>query len=496
MKIFTTGAKKVLTFTLVMLILFTQVGYSLNYTREELEAKIDEIALERGVPSVFVKAIAQVESGFEHFNSNGTPKVSRSGNIGLMQVGNSYNTFDTEKLKYDIDYNINAGIDVLLSKWNASVQNTYISSVGNMDPNILENWYFALWAYNGWVGSNNPNANSRAYQEKIYNICESYFNQPINTIDTSRLPASRSTPSRGLNVATPNNKNYANIVQYNKNDLVLINTIVNDKYIYDAPSGKAISSVNNGQMAQIIDGPKLVKGYYWYKVQVNEKLSGWIQRNYIKKIGDAKNGVYPFEDILYHWCADSVMSLYNQKLISGKTSTQFCPDDKISVEDFCALFSKVYNITSESENELRFTNKDEISPWAVSFIKALDEVGLLGFYGDEINSTASITRGEITYIIAKHIIMLEKEKFDQESAVLEVEREFDLNEAFKLSEIELPFKDIDGLADWQINNIKIVYSKGIISGENYNTFNYNGSITRAAAASVMNKLHEANNQTN
>lgn len=489
MRIFTTGAKKVLTFTLVMLILFTQVGYGLNYTREELEAKIDKIASERGVPAVFLKAIAQIESGFEHFNSNGTPKISPGRNIGLMQVGNSYNTFDTEKLKYDVDYNINAGIDVLLAKWNASVQNSSISSVGNMDPNILENWYFALWAYNGWIGRNNPNASSKAYQDKVYKVCESYFDQSINKIDTTRLPAS-GKPSRGLNIATPVNKNYANIIQYSKNDLVLINSIVNTRYLYDAPSGNVTSSINSGQMAQIIDGPTLKNGYYWYKVQVNDKVSGWIERNWIKKIGDTKYGIYPFEDILYHWSASSVMNLYNLKLISGKTNTEFCPDDNMSVEEFSALFSKVFNITSESKEELRFADKGEISPWAVDYIRALDEAQLLGLYGENINASANISRGEITYIIAKQLIKLEQEKFDAESKSLGVERAFDVNAAFKLSEIKLPFKDVEGLADFQINNIKIVYSKGIISGEDNDTFNYNVSITRGAAASVMNKLYE------
>jgi len=472
-----------------MLILFTQVGYGLNYTREELEAKIDKIASERGVPAVFLKAIAQIESGFEHFNSNGTPKISPGRNIGLMQVGNSYNTFDTEKLKYDVDYNINAGIDVLLAKWNASVQNSSISSVGNMDPNILENWYFALWAYNGWIGRNNPNASSKAYQDKVYKVCESYFDQSINKIDTTRLPAS-GKPSRGLNIATPVNKNYANIIQYSKNDLVLINSIVNTRYLYDAPSGNVTSSINSGQMAQIIDGPTLKNGYYWYKVQVNDKVSGWIERNWIKKIGDTKYGIYPFEDILYHWSASSVMNLYNLKLISGKTNTEFCPDDNMSVEEFSALFSKVFNITSESKEELRFADKGEISPWAVDYIRALDEAQLLGLYGENINASANISRGEITYIIAKQLIKLEQEKFDAESKSLGVERAFDVNAAFKLSEIKLPFKDVEGLADFQINNIKIVYSKGIISGEDNDTFNYNVSITRGAAASVMNKLYE------
>ncbi len=274
----------------------------------------------------------------------------------------------------------------------------------------------------------------------------------------------------------------------------MINSILDNRALYDAPSGKEISSVNTGQMAQITEGPVLNGGYYWYKVQVNDNLSGWIERNWIKKIGDAKYGIYPFEDIVHHWCASSVMNLYNLKLISGITSTQFCPDDNMTREDFCALFSKVFNITTDSEEELRFTDKDKISSWAVKYIKALDEAQLLGMYGENINSSETIGRGEITYIIAKYITNLEKEKFDAESQVLGVERVFDVNEAFKLSEIELPFKDIDNLQEWQINNLKIVYSKQIIKGQSNDIFNYSAPITRGSAASVLNKLYEMLNE--
>ena len=50
-----------------------------------------------------------------------------------------------------------------------------VSSVGNMDPNILENWYFALWAYNGWSQSNNPvspYAKKYTYQQLVYDVIE------------------------------------------------------------------------------------------------------------------------------------------------------------------------------------------------------------------------------------------------------------------------------------------------------------------------------------
>lgn len=489
MKIFTTHTKKIVVLILVfMLLLSTTMVYGTNYTVEEVEAIIDRIALERGVPSVLIKSIAYLESGLQHFNSNGTPKISRAGNIGLMQVGNYNNMFDTERLKYDIEYNINAGIDILLMKWNSSVKNNSISNVGNMDPNILENWYFALWAYNGWIARNNPNVSSNTYQDRIYNICSTRYNKTINKIDTSLLPAS-GNPSRGLTVETPPNTNSANIYLYKVNDLIVINSILDNKYICDSASGNYVMKVTNGQTAKITEGPVFKNGYYWYKILINNTTTGWIERNWISKIGDSQNGIYPFDDIIYHWCADSVMKLYNNGYISGKTKNNFCPDSVITKQEFCVLFSKITGI-EPVDGELRFNDKDKIGDWATKYLVAMENEGLLRMYGDNMYPTSGITRGEITYLIATYLINCEKEKLAEKSANLDYEIEFNVEEAFNLKDVELPFKDIDSLSENQINYIKILYSKGLISGETNNTYNYNGTVTRAAAASVMYKTLE------
>lgn len=119
--------KKVLTSVLCMVVLlfvsYVDVNASAlnsNPSRAELEKKIEEVARKRGIPSVILKSIARVESVFKQFNNDGSPFVSR-GTIGLMQINNSYGWFDTEKLKYDVDYNIEAGADVLLRKWDTAV---------------------------------------------------------------------------------------------------------------------------------------------------------------------------------------------------------------------------------------------------------------------------------------------------------------------------------------------------------------------------------------
>ncbi|QSX05383.1 S-layer homology domain-containing protein [Sedimentibacter sp. zth1] len=493
MNIFTTHAKKVVTLTLIFMMLFTTLGYGndYEYNEEEIEALIDKVCLERGVPSVFVKAIATLESGMQQFNKDGTPKISSRNNIGLMQVGNYKNMFDAEKLKYDIEYNINAGIDVLLIKWNASVLNKSVSSIGNMDPNVLENWYFALWAYNGWISRNNPNYNSKAYQNRIYKICDEEYEQPINNIELSCLP-SYGNPSRGLNIETPSQVSYANTFQFEKDDIIVINSIIDDKYLCDEPDGQYLLSVSSGQIAKVTEGPILQDGNYWYKILINDNTSGWIERNWIKKIGDADYGIYPFEDIIYHWSAEPVMKLFNKGIINGKLDNKFHPDENLSREEFCVLLTKVLQLESSNfvQDDLRFEDKDSICAWAAPSIVALDKEKILNLYADKMNAELDITRGEITYIIAKHLINLEKIKFDLDYDDMDEEREFNISEAFNLEEIELSFKDIENLEQWQVDNIKILYSNGLISGATENEFEYSGKVSRGATASVMSKLFD------
>ena len=85
MKIFKTKTRKISAWTLIFIFMFNTLAYA-NYNppRKELEKMIDEVALKRAIPPVILKAIAMTESVYEHFNSNGSPKINGS-SVGLMQ---------------------------------------------------------------------------------------------------------------------------------------------------------------------------------------------------------------------------------------------------------------------------------------------------------------------------------------------------------------------------------------------------------------------------
>ncbi|MBW3110239.1 S-layer homology domain-containing protein [Bacillus sp. MCCB 382] len=149
-----------------------------NPDRQTVNCLITKAALEFDdvVPPEVVKSIASVESsGWKQFDSNGEPIISDDGGIGIMQLTSPYEVdVNEERLKYDLTYNIEAGIRTLASKYKSSS----LPTIGNQNPMNLENWYFAIMGYNGAVAVNSPfyketgNHNFNSYQMKVYRDME------------------------------------------------------------------------------------------------------------------------------------------------------------------------------------------------------------------------------------------------------------------------------------------------------------------------------------
>ena len=51
-------------------------------------------------------------------------------------------------------YNIAEGVRILADKWNSAPQVRPVAGQG--DPAALEDWYYAIWSYNGFAFSNHP----------------------------------------------------------------------------------------------------------------------------------------------------------------------------------------------------------------------------------------------------------------------------------------------------------------------------------------------------
>lgn len=113
-------------------------------------------------PCTLVKSIAYVESTWKGYcasacGQTGATVISFDCGYGIMQVTSGMAGppatvgFEPARVAAENEYNVGTGVKILLDKWAAT------PCVGDNDPDIIEDWYFATWAYNGFGWVNNPN---------------------------------------------------------------------------------------------------------------------------------------------------------------------------------------------------------------------------------------------------------------------------------------------------------------------------------------------------
>jgi len=382
-----------------------------NPTREELEERVEEVARKRGIPSVILKSIARVESVYQQYRPDGSVFTGPRGSIGMMQIYNAYGWFDDEKLKYDIDYNIEAGADVLLRKW-GEVAVRIPRTIGNMDPNILEHWYFALWAYNGWSRVNNPNegAKKQTFQELIYMVAENEYNQKITPIASNLLPQ-KGTPAKDTYFETPTPVHYGDILTYETGDIVKVD-IKRTWVVGKSPENTTITDYPIGTKLEILEGPVLHGGYYWYRVKREEhKAEGWIIGNVVSKIRHK----YPFMDIAYSPEKEHILKLHDLGIISGNGGN-FRPEDLITREELSVLLYRILGL-SVDRYQLNFKDKDDISIWAINEVRTISKAGIIR-PSEEDNTfrpKETVTIEEMMIIGARALGMEEKESHNNSS---------------------------------------------------------------------------------
>ena len=110
------------------------------------------------MPCTILKSIGWVESTWNQFCPGGSTVISFDCGYGVTQVTSGMSSgsmgpvsFTPSRVAAEADYNIGTGAAILAVKWNA------VPVIGDYDPTIAEHWYYAVWAYNGFASSNNPN---------------------------------------------------------------------------------------------------------------------------------------------------------------------------------------------------------------------------------------------------------------------------------------------------------------------------------------------------
>ncbi len=121
------------------------------------------------VPPTLLKAIGWVESNWRQFTAAGVPLLSYDYGYGIMQItsgmagafGDPVGSLSMPTQAHvggDYIFNIAYGARMLAQDFLAA------PAIGHRDPTVLEDWYYAVWAYNGWGWINNPNNPIYSYE--------------------------------------------------------------------------------------------------------------------------------------------------------------------------------------------------------------------------------------------------------------------------------------------------------------------------------------------
>ncbi|EEL50332.1 MULTISPECIES: Ig-like domain-containing protein [Bacillus cereus group] len=278
---------------------YGQMKPNQNPSRQHLNCLLTSAALKANVPPEIVKAVAAQESGWKQFDGNGKPIIAQDGGIGIMQITNQPQ-YDQQKLKSDITYNIQAGVEVLRSMY----QRTDLPKIKSAGLEVIENWYFPIMAYNGTKPANSPlykangQKNPNAYQEKVFAILEQ--NSFLNDTKLAQFPFRTADfeydPNTSKNIVFKKKEYiltglHPSIYHLKTGDQVLVTRegVNLRSKPTSTSSGKPLSKNANliiqGSFAydQSVDSNNQ---FVWYPVKTaDQKLVGYISSAYITKKG-------------------------------------------------------------------------------------------------------------------------------------------------------------------------------------------------------------------
>ncbi len=127
-----------------------------------------EQLLDPYIPPVILKSMGFLESGWAQaayvplvdYGEVGPVLNSHDCGYGIMQITSGMQNIsgvpnlDQAMIGTHYAFNTARGAAILAGKWNQAPEVRPI--VGERDPTLIEDWYYAIWGYNGWAFSNHP----------------------------------------------------------------------------------------------------------------------------------------------------------------------------------------------------------------------------------------------------------------------------------------------------------------------------------------------------
>lgn len=259
----------------------TAIMDRLKVTTKELKGMLTKAAISKGIPPEVVKSIAITENGhLTQFKTDGDVFESKDKGYGIMQVtpmSETDNSYEWDKVRYDLAYNIEAGVDTLSKKWAyAFYSKPLMPIINNGEKNILENWYFAIMAYNALSTKNDPNTKSNLYQLKVYDNMKKHTNMSPEILNKKLVVFSGNPPVLNK-TGVKTTKKTKSTQLFKKNNQIKLSTKTKFRL---APTTKSAEKYfPKGAKVTILSEPieddHSANLFTWYKVSVSGTKGIW-----------------------------------------------------------------------------------------------------------------------------------------------------------------------------------------------------------------------------
>jgi hypothetical protein len=172
----------------------------------------------------------------------------------------------------------------------------------------------------------------------------------------------------------------------------------------------------------------------------------------------SSNG-FPFTDTMSHWSKEFVETLYDDKVINGKDSDTFGPDDQLTRAEITKIAMLAFDYPVGTATNTGFSDVDS-SAWYATYVTSAKEAGIVSGYSDgTFKPNAPVTRAE-----ALKILII----------------------ASKLSVAGAPdssFTDVAQTA-WYADFVDFAFDKKIVSGLTPTTFGPDQFVTRGQVSKM------------
>lgn len=364
-----------------------------------------EVAIENGIPAEILKAIAFKETGMKQFNPDGTHIKAKDGGIGIMQVTLTdaeiaKDGVNVEKLKYDTKYNIEQGARILLDKW----RNPNLPRVNSHESDRIEDWYFAIMAYNGLSKRNDPNHTGQyAYQEDIFKIIRERSQLSIGA--TPNLKIAYPNPAAPDLMEFPDGVDYVwptstkTAQNYKSGEIAYTYTSGNSSNLRDGVDGLLKAKVPNYIPFQIVSGPHQSNNannhFVIYKVKGKDFEGYMAGSNLI-----TSKTVNVFTDVTPELQPD-VTYLQARDIIDGYSDTRFEPNKDVTRGQATKLIVEALKLKlPTSDYKLTATDVSPSHPF-YEYLRIAEANGVMNGVGGKFLPGNTLTRSDMASILVR-----------------------------------------------------------------------------------------------